>query len=65
MNIDLKLVAMAVGLALILEGLPYFLLAEKMPGYLKMLSAMPPRSLRLVGMVSMLLGLGLVWAVRG
>jgi len=64
MNIDWKLMAMAAGIALILEGMPYFLFAEKMPKVLRTLSAMPPRSLRVIGMSSMILGLCLVWIMR-
>lgn len=64
MHIDVKLIAMAIGIALVIEGLPYFLLAEKMPAYLRSLSAMSPKVLRVVGMISMLLGLVIVWAVR-
>jgi len=64
MNIDYKLLAMAVGLALVIEGMPYFLFAEKMPKVLRTLSAMPPRSLRLIGMASMAVGVTLVWLMR-
>lgn len=64
MNIDYKLIAMAVGLALVIEGMPYFLFAEKMPKVLRTLSSMPPRSLRLIGMASMAVGVTLVWIMR-
>lgn len=64
MNIDFKLVAMAVGIALVIEGMPYFLFAEKMPRVLRSLASMPTRSLRLFGMAAMLLGLGLVWLMK-
>jgi len=64
MNIDWKLLAMAVGLALVIEGLPYFLFAEKMPKVLRSLSAMPPRQLRIIGMSSMTFGLAIVWLMR-
>ncbi|WP_243364583.1 DUF2065 domain-containing protein [Fundidesulfovibrio terrae] len=64
MNIDWKLVAMALGIALVIEGMPYFLFAEKMPQVLRMLSALPPRSLRLIGACSMALGLCLAWYMR-
>ncbi|WP_173080456.1 DUF2065 domain-containing protein [Fundidesulfovibrio magnetotacticus] len=61
MNIDWKLLLLAVGLALVFEGMPYFLFAEKMPGVLRQLSAMKPRSLRFMGMTAMAVGLFLVW----
>jgi len=64
MNIDFKLLAMAIGLALVIEGMPYFLFAEKMPKVLRALSSMPPRSLRLIGMASMAVGVTLVWIMR-
>lgn len=55
----------ALGLALILEGLPYFLFAERMPGVLKMLSEREPASLRKMGILVILLGLVLVHLGRG
>jgi hypothetical protein len=64
MNIDWKLLAMAVGLALVIEGLPYFLFAEKMPKVLRTLSVMPPFRLRLIGMTSMTFGLAVVWLMK-
>ncbi len=64
MNIDTKLVAMAVGIALVIEGMPYFLLAEKMPEVLKRLSSLAPRSLRVMGAVAMAFGLALVWLAK-
>lgn len=64
MNIDWKLIVMAVGIALVIEGMPYFLFAEKMPKVLRTLSSMPPRSLRMVGVCSMSIGLLIVWIVR-
>jgi hypothetical protein len=64
MNIDWKLLAMAVGLVLVVEGLPYFLFAEKMPKVLRALSVMPPTRLRFIGMTSMAFGLALVWLMK-
>jgi len=55
---------MAVGLALVIEGLPYFLFAEKMPKVLRTLSVMPPFRLRLIGMTSMTFGLAVVWLMK-
>lgn len=52
------------GLACILEGLPYFLFAEKMPSVLKMLMESPPSSLRKLGMGIILFGLLLVYLGR-
>ena len=64
MQIDVSLLCMAVGLALILEGLPYFLFAEKMPRVLQMLLEQPPGALRRIGLVALLIGLGLVYLGR-
>lgn len=64
MNIDWKILLLAVGLALVLEGMPYFLLAEKMPGVLRQLASMKPRSLRLMGATAMAVGLALVWLMK-
>ena len=64
MNIDWKLMALAVGIALVIEGMPYFLFAEKMPRILRSLSALPPRSLRLIGMSSMTIGLAIAWLIK-
>jgi uncharacterized protein YjeT (DUF2065 family) len=64
MNIDWKLIAMALGIALVIEGMPYFLFAEKMPKVLRTLSAMGARPLRLIGASSMTIGLVLVWLMK-
>ncbi len=64
MRIDFSLLCMALGLALILEGLPYFLFAERMPRLLKMLLEQPPGALRRIGLVALCIGLGLVYLGR-
>ena len=46
MEFNWKLFLTALGLAFILEGLPYFLAAEKMPTVLKALSERKPGELR-------------------
>jgi uncharacterized protein len=60
MELDWQLVFIALGLAFLLEGLPYFILAERMPGILLTLASRPPRSLRVLGLTSMILGVLLV-----
>ena len=60
MNLDWSLFFMALGLAFLVEGLPYFILAERMPVILLILASRPPRSLRLLGLTSMILGVLLV-----
>lgn len=60
MELDWQLVFMALGLAFLLEGLPYFILAERMPAILLTLASRPPRALRILGLTSMILGVLLV-----
>lgn len=60
MNLDWSLFFVALGLAFLLEGLPYFLLADRMPGILLSLAAKPPRSLRVLGLTAMIMGVLLV-----
>jgi len=59
-----KLLLTAGGLALILEGLPYFLAPG---GVKKMASRMleiPPSALRLIGLAGMIIGLVLIYLGR-
>jgi len=64
MQIDWKLFLTALGLAFILEGLPYFLAAEKMPEVLRALAGRRPRELRTLGLTAMLVGLLLIFVLR-
>ena len=57
MTFDFQLLLAALGLALILEGIPYFLWSEKMPEYLKFMSERPPSTLRRMGLAAILAGL--------
>lgn len=61
MEFDFPFFLTALGLAFILEGLPYFLFAERMPSVLHALLHQPPSVLRFMGVVALLLGLGLVY----
>jgi uncharacterized protein YjeT (DUF2065 family) len=65
MTFDWKLFLAALGLAFILEGLPYFLFAEKMPSMLRMLSERPPGALRFLGFSAILAGLTLLFILHG
>lgn len=65
MHFDWKIFLTALGLAFILEGLPYFLAAEKMPEVLRALSERRPRELRMLGMTAILAGLLLLFVLRG
>ncbi|HDQ41247.1 MAG TPA: DUF2065 domain-containing protein [Desulfonatronum sp.] len=57
MTFDWNLLLCALGLALILEGTPYFLWSEKMPGFLRFLSERPPSLLRKIGLAAIFSGL--------
>ena len=64
MHIDWKILLTALGLAFIMEGLPYFLAAEKMPTVLRALSERKPAELRTLGLTAMLAGLLLIFVLR-
>ncbi|MFW6324069.1 MAG: DUF2065 domain-containing protein [Desulfovibrionales bacterium] len=64
MQFDLSLFLTALGLAMVLEGLPYFLWAEKMPSILLLIASKKPSFLRGMGMLSVLLGLALIFLAR-
>lgn len=64
MNFDLSFFLCALGLAFVLEGLPYFLWAEKMPSILAVLSRQSPSGLRRMGSLALLAGLVLVFLGR-
>lgn len=61
---DWRLFLTALGLAFVLEGLPYFLLAERLPDYLRRLAQGGPGLLRALGLAAMLAGLTLVFLGR-
>ncbi len=54
-----------IGMVFVLEGLPYFAFPEKIKEFLARMSEVPPRTLRLIGFVSILFGLLLVYLGRG
>ena len=53
-------VAAPLGLALVIEGMPYFLFPERIPGLLRQLEAIGPGGLRALGMLAMLAGVALL-----
>lgn len=65
MHFDWKLFLTALGLAFILEGLPYFLAAEKMPDVLRALAERRPGELRSLGLTAILVGLAVLFVLRG
>lgn len=49
----MKLLLSLVGVILVLEGLPYAAFPESMQRWLREVTAMPPRHLRLFGLIAM------------
>ncbi|MCG8532161.1 MAG: DUF2065 domain-containing protein [Desulfovibrionales bacterium] len=64
MQIDWNLLLTALGLAFVLEGLPYALFADKLPKYLRTVAASGPANIRRMGLMAMTIGVGLVWLIR-
>ena len=60
MNIDWSFLLSALGLAFILEGIPYFLFSERMPRILITIIERGPRQLRILGLIAMIFGLLLI-----
>ena len=60
MYINWTLLVTALGLAFVLEGLPYFLFAERMPRVLLLLARQPARHLRILGLTAIILGVLLI-----
>lgn len=60
MNIDWSFLLSALGLAFILEGIPYFLFSERMPRILITIIEKGPRQLRILGLIAMIFGLLLI-----
>jgi uncharacterized protein len=58
-------IATAIGLVLALEGVLYALFPELMKRMAKQVLQSPGDSLRVAGVISVALGVGLVWLVRG
>ncbi len=60
----MKLFLCVLGLVLVIEGMPYFLSPPRAKQFLRQLMDMPDQNLRLMGLVSMLIGLLLVYLGR-
>jgi len=61
----MKLFLCALGLAFIMEGLPYFAFPEKMKGLLSRIQDVSAATLRAFGIAAVLTGLILVYMGRG
>jgi len=57
----MKLFVCVLGMVMIVEGLPYFAVPEKMKTWMLKILSTPDGSLRRFGLVMMLIGLGLVY----
>lgn len=64
MDFNWKIFVTALGLAFIIEGLPYFIFAERMPTILKTLAERPPSFLRGLGLMAIAVGLVVLFLVR-
>jgi uncharacterized protein YjeT (DUF2065 family) len=53
-----------IGLLLVFEGLPYFAFPEKFKTWILKMARMPEGQLRIYGLISMLIGLLLVFVAR-
>ncbi len=60
----MKLFLCVIGMVLIIEGLPYFAFPDKIKSYLMKVYETPERTLRILGLVSVIAGLGLVYLGR-
>jgi hypothetical protein len=52
------------GMVMIVEGLPYFAAPAKMKVWIQKMMELPDSSLRLIGFMLMICGLGLVYVAR-
>ncbi|MBW2631979.1 MAG: DUF2065 domain-containing protein [Deltaproteobacteria bacterium] len=57
----MKFFLCVIGMVLIIEGLPYFAFPEKIKSYLIMVYETPGRTLRILGLASVIIGLFLVY----
>ncbi len=55
----------AFGLALVLEGAAYALFPDAMRKMMAQVLELAPSNIRFVGLVAAVLGVGIVWLVRG
>ncbi|MBF0525231.1 MAG: DUF2065 domain-containing protein [Deltaproteobacteria bacterium] len=60
----MKLFLMVLGLALFIEGLPYFAFPNTLRNWLTKLIALPDKELRFSGLISMIIGLLFIYLGR-
>lgn len=61
---EMKLFITLIGLILVIEGLPYVAFPEAMQRWLRQLTQIPPSHLRIVGLVAMACGFGVLFFAR-
>lgn len=59
-----QLIILIIGSIMVIEGLPYFLFPEKIKNYLMQIHQLDSKVLRLLGLVFIIIGLGLVYMVK-
>ncbi len=65
MQFDLAFFMCALGLAFVLEGIPYFIWAEKMPRFLETMSRQPTSTLRRLGLMAIIIGMLIIYLGQG
>jgi hypothetical protein len=60
----MSLILLAIGLVLVVEGLAFALAPSRIDDLLAALAAIPPETRRLIGLLAVAAGVGLVWAAR-
>ncbi|MBN2284330.1 MAG: DUF2065 domain-containing protein [Deltaproteobacteria bacterium] len=60
----MKFMLCVIGMVLIIEGLPYFAFPEKIKDYLLKIQEIPDNTLRILGLLSLSVGLFLVYLGR-
>ncbi len=60
----MKFFLTVIGLVLVVEGLPYFAFPEKMQELLAQIEQMEPSHLRIMGLISMTIGLIICYLVQ-
>ncbi len=57
-------IIIAIGLVLIIEGIPYFLAPAKTKEYLEIIKTLPEESMRKLGFCMMMAGLAVIYLFR-
>lgn len=60
----MKLLFCLIGLLLVVEGIPYFAFPDKMKKWMRMIQEVPDFQLRVIGFVSMCIGLIVAYLFR-